>query len=180
MGCAHDAGRMPALLGVALRRRYMRCVATPLNVWDGGSLLFCGDQAADLLGQVAGAQDEGGFGAGEDLLEHFEFLQAGELGAFGEELGGVGLASRGGGFFAALDEVGFGFLGGGDDAVHELLHVSGEDDVTQADGLHADAELFGAGVRVERTSALTDSLSASRASRVLPPTAARRTSWASR
>jgi hypothetical protein len=145
VGCAHDAGRMPALLGVALRRRYARCVATPLNVGDGGLLLFCGDQGADLLGEVAGAEDEGGFGAGEDLLQHFEFFQACELGAFGEQFGGVGLAARGGGFFAALDEVGFRFLGGGDDAVHEFLHVAGEDDVTEADGLHADAELFGAG-----------------------------------
>ncbi len=109
-------------------------------------LLFIrGHEAADLLRQFALAQDEGRLGSGEDFPQHFQLFQARELGIFGHQLRGVGLAARRGGFLAAFDQVGFRFFRCGDDPIHELLHIAGEDDVAEADGLHGDAEFGGAG-----------------------------------
>src|SRR5881398_1207647 len=48
-------------------------------------VLGAGDQGSDLVADVAVAEDEGGLGASQDVLEHFHFLEAREDRVFGEQ-----------------------------------------------------------------------------------------------
>jgi len=99
----------------------------------------------DVTFKPAFAEDERGARAGEDFLEHFQLLEPREVRVFREQLGRVGLAARGGRLLTPLDQVGLGFLLGGDDLVEQGLHVAGQDDVAQADALDRHADGFGAG-----------------------------------
>ena len=82
-------------------------------------------------------------GISGDFLQNVQLTQPHESRVVVQELGGIGLAAHGRGFFPAHDQVGICRFFGFNNLIHELLHITRQNDIPDAECQNFYAEFSG-------------------------------------